>query len=185
MEPFDPDERWPARAATDWCEHATEETLPRRPAEPRGVGGPASLAVVPAIAWNLESLIATDVTTPDGSTLGRVADVGLDLMSGRIAFWILSSDGGADLIAVPWEALSFFRIPELDGDEDEVRFVLDVTSDQLERSPEFDPDDEDDWRAATEPDWLARCYDYYGLTFALYYRGAVIGPNAPFVKKRR
>ena len=51
----------------------------------------------------------------------------------RIGFWILSMDGGADLVVVPWEALTFYRDPETGEEEDSYRLVLNVTSDQLEQ----------------------------------------------------
>lgn len=182
LDPFDPEERpWPARASAQWCERAEEEDLPRRPGESSPAPeGSSALAVHPATAWAVGDLLGRDVTTPDAAHLGSIAEVGLDVNAGRVGFWLLASDAGADLVAVPWEALSFFRRPSAEPDGEAFRLVVEATSKQLERAEEFDVDDEQAWLEANTPEWLERQYETFAIPVLFYRRHAVIQrPSTP------
>jgi sporulation protein YlmC with PRC-barrel domain len=178
LEGFDPDERpWPASASTAWCQRAPKVELPSRPTESEPLTAGSSLAVIPAEAWNLDAIIGRDVTNAAGEQLGRVGALGLDLLQGRVGFWILSADGGADLVAAPWEAITFFRRPGED-EESEARWVVDATETQVERAQEFDPDEEGAWSDRATPEWLETQYESWGLPIALYYRWTGARPVA-------
>ncbi len=177
FEPFDPDQDdWPASAGTNWCPGLSEESMPSRPSQMLPASPSSTLAVVPAVAWKIDALLGNEITAPDGEKLGEIVDLGLDLNSSRIGFWVLELDTGTDQVAVPWEALSFYRTPVTDEeaeDEPTFRFVLEATEEELERAPRFDADDEESWKLSRQPDWLREQYDLYGLSWLLYEQNAV------------
>ena len=69
-----------------------------------------------------------------GEDLGKVDEIMIDILSGQVAYAVLSFGGilrmGNKLFAVPWSAL---RV-----DEDEKCFILDLDKRTLETAPGFD-----------------------------------------------
>ena len=101
------------------------------------------------------TLTGDSVRNAAGDDLGKVNEIMLDILSGRVAYAVLSFGGvlgmGSKLFAVPWNVL---RV-----DEDEKCFVLDVDKRTLENAPGFD---KDNWPDMADPKWGTQVYNYYG-----------------------
>ncbi|CAN0619904.1 protein of unknown function [Burkholderia multivorans] len=86
------------------------------------------------------------VLTVDGEDVGRIKEIMLDVMSGRIAYAVLSSGGmlgiGDKLVAIPWSAFTL--------DAERKCLMLSVSSGQIRNAPGFD---KDHWPAMADPQW--------------------------------
>jgi hypothetical protein len=95
------------------------------------------------------------VRNPEGEELGRIDELMIDILSGRVAYAVLSFGGilnvGNKLFAVPWSAL---RI-----DEDEKCLILDVDRRTLESAPGFD---KENWPDMADTTWGLEVFNYYG-----------------------
>lgn len=87
------------------------------------------------------------IKNPQGEDIGHVEELLVDVRDGRVGYAILSFGGvlgiGDKLFPIPWRELT------LKYDEGETYFVVDVSSDFLDRAPSFD---RDRWPEITE-DW--------------------------------
>jgi sporulation protein YlmC with PRC-barrel domain len=96
------------------------------------------------------------VRNSDGEDLGKIEDLMIDVVNGRIAYAVLSFGGflgmGDKLFAIPWGAMEL--------KEHEHKFVLNVAKDTLKNAPGFD---KDHWPDMTDPDWGLNIYRYYGI----------------------
>jgi len=101
------------------------------------------------------TLAGDSVRNAAGEDLGKVNEIMIDILSGRVAYAVLSFGGvlgmGSKLFAVPWNVL---RV-----DEDEKCFVMDVDKRTLENAPGFD---KDNWPDMADPKWGTQLYSYYG-----------------------
>ncbi|WP_176039481.1 PRC-barrel domain-containing protein [Burkholderia stabilis] len=95
------------------------------------------------------------VLTIDGDDIGKVADIMLDVRSGRIAYAVVASGGvrglGGKLLAVPWNVLAL--------DVERKCFVLPVVTERVRDAPGFD---KDRWPAMADPAWAEALHAYYG-----------------------
>jgi sporulation protein YlmC with PRC-barrel domain len=82
------------------------------------------------------SLTGDKVVNGKDEDLGKIEDIMLDVVSGRVAYAVLSFGGflgmGNKLFAIPWSAMRL--------DEEHKQFVLDVDKQTLETAPGFDKD---------------------------------------------
>jgi sporulation protein YlmC with PRC-barrel domain len=80
------------------------------------------------------SIIGDRVENRQGEHLGRIKDIMLDLQRGNIAYVVLEYGGfmgvGEKLFAIPFI--------DLDLDQTQQKFMLDVEKEQLDRAPGFD-----------------------------------------------
>ena len=101
-----------------------------------------------------DTLTGNDVVNAAGKALGTVKAIMLDVLSGHIAYAVLSFGGilgfGEKLFAIPWQALKL--------DTDNKRFILDIEQDRLANAPGFD---KDHWPTMADPQWVASIYSYY------------------------
>ncbi|MCA3776480.1 MAG: PRC-barrel domain-containing protein [Burkholderia sp.] len=101
------------------------------------------------------TLVGDRVLTMDGDDIGKVADIMLDVRSGRIAYAVVGSGGvrglGDKLLAVPWNMLVL--------DVERKCFVLPVATEHVRDAPGFD---RDRWPAMADPDWAGALHAYYG-----------------------
>ena len=92
------------------------------------------------------TLIGNDVYNLAEEDLGDIKEIMLDMVSGKIAYAVLSYGGllgmGEKLFAVPWGALTL--------DTENKRFILNVEKDKLENAAGFD---KDDWPDVADPAW--------------------------------
>lgn len=95
------------------------------------------------------------VLTMDGDDIGQVADIMLDVRTGRIAYAVVSSRGlpgsGDKLLAVPWNVLVL--------DVERKCFVLPVATERVREAPGFD---RNRWPAMADPVWAEALHAYYG-----------------------
>lgn len=101
------------------------------------------------------TLEGNDVVNNQGEDLGKIKEIMLDVMGGRIAYAVLSSGGflgmGDKLFAIPWGALIL--------DTDRKCFILDVDKDRLKNAPGFD---KDHWPSMADTTWANEIHAYYG-----------------------
>jgi sporulation protein YlmC with PRC-barrel domain len=102
------------------------------------------------------TLSGDDIYNMQGEKLGKVEDIMLDVMSGGIAYVVLSFGGfmgmGDKLFAVPWGALQL--------DEGHHRFMLDVPRERLENAPGFD---KDNWPDMGAESFGEEIYAFWGI----------------------
>ncbi len=100
------------------------------------------------------TLIGDSVVNASGEDLGKIEAIMLDVISGRIAYAVLSFGGflgmGAKLFAIPWSALTL--------DAGEKRFILNVPKERLENAPGFD---KDHWPSMADSTWATQIHAYY------------------------
>jgi hypothetical protein len=100
-------------------------------------------------------VVGDRVVNGRGERLGRIAELMVDMGSGRIAYAVLSFGGvlgvGDKLFAVPWSALRL--------DPDGRQFIFEVEKEKLERAPGFD---KDHWPSSADARWAAEVHSHYG-----------------------
>jgi sporulation protein YlmC with PRC-barrel domain len=100
------------------------------------------------------TLDGNKVITSDGEHVGKIADIMLDVRSGRVAYAVLSEGGflgmGTTLHAIPWNALTL--------DTDEKCFRVDIPAQRLKEDPGFD---KDHWPSMADATWGAQLHQYY------------------------
>jgi sporulation protein YlmC with PRC-barrel domain len=102
-----------------------------------------------------KKVTGTAVTNPAGEDLGRIEDLAIEKVSGRVVYAILSFGGllgiGAKHFALPWEALHYG--PDRDS------YIVEIDPEVLRRAPGFDPDTPPDM---SDRRWGAQIHEYYG-----------------------
>lgn len=100
------------------------------------------------------SLCGDKVRNSKGENLGKIEDIMIDLLDGRIGYAVLSFGGfvgiGEKLFAVPWSVLQL--------DQETHEFVLDVDKETLKNAPGFD---KDNWPDFAEPAFGTRIHVHY------------------------
>jgi hypothetical protein len=100
------------------------------------------------------SIIGTDVVNAKGDNLGEIKEVVIDPETGRVAYAVVAFGGflsmGEKLFAIPFSAFKF--------DQDDNKYVLNVTKERLEKAPGFDADA---WPLMTDEKWNREVYKYY------------------------
>lgn len=109
---------------------------------------------------NIRPVLAASTITGDhvrntaGEDLGRIEEVMLDILTGRIAYAVLSFGGflgiGDKLFAVPWKALQI--------DTAEHEFILDIPRQTLETAPGFD---KKNWPDMADPEFSGPIHRFY------------------------
>lgn len=101
------------------------------------------------------TLVGDDVYNMEGEDLGKVDEIMLDVETGQVAYVVLASGGvlglGGKLFAIPWQALRL--------DEENHRFILNVSKEKLENAPGFDKDNWPDMTAQQFTDQMKAYYD--------------------------
>ena len=104
------------------------------------------------------TLSGDEVYNAQEEHIGKIDEIMLDVVTGRIAYVVLSAGGflgiGDKLFAIPWQA---FHI-----DEPNHRFILDVPKATLENAPGFD---KDNWPDMSSEDFGTKIYGHYGYAF--------------------
>jgi len=102
-----------------------------------------------------KTLISNEVVDREAGALGKITEIMLDVLSGRVAYAVLSFGGflglGEKLFAVPWSALVLDTMNK--------RFMLDVEKERLDGAPGFD---KDHWPNMANLEWAADIHAYYG-----------------------
>ena len=86
--------------------------------------------------------------------LGSVKELMIDVLSGRVAYVVLSVGGflgiGDRLFAIPWEAVNV--------DEDRQCLIVDIDKQRLENAPGFD---KDNWPDMADASWSSGVRTYW------------------------
>ena len=97
------------------------------------------------------------VTNLSGEDIGRVEELMIDVITGRVAYAVLSFGAvmgfGGKLFAMPWSAVTV--------DEDKQRFLVDVSKAALEKMPGFD---KEHWPDLSDLDYANGVYRQWGVT---------------------
>ncbi len=101
-----------------------------------------------------DTLAGDEVKNLDGDHLGTIQNIVLDVVSGRIAYAVMTFGGimgmGEKLFAIPWMALTL--------DADDRCFVMDIDKNQMENAPGFD---KHQWPSMADERWARTVHDYY------------------------
>ncbi|MFG1331042.1 PRC-barrel domain-containing protein [Xanthobacter autotrophicus] len=102
-----------------------------------------------------DMVVGTAVYDPQDEKIGSVERLILEKTSGRVSYAVLSFGGflgiGEDYYPVPWQMLTY--------DEAVGGFRVNISRDQIENAPKYNPSDEYDWSS----DNGRRVSDYYGV----------------------
>lgn len=102
-------------------------------------------------------VIDVDVKNPANENLGKICEVMLDKLTGKVTYVVLESGTflglGGKLFAIPWNAINF--------DANKACFILNIDKESLKSAPGFD---KDHW-----PDMADRTF---GVTVTEYYRSS-------------
>lgn len=103
------------------------------------------------------SLSGDEVYNLKEEKIGKIEEIMIDVQEGVVAYCVLSFGGlmgmGDKLFAIPWSAFSI--------DEENKRFILDVSKDTLKNAEGFD---KNDWPDLSDLDWQSRNYSYYNVS---------------------
>lgn len=106
------------------------------------------------LAIPTDNIVGTKVVNRQNEDLGRVEEVVIDVINGRIAFLVLSFGGflgvGEKLYAVPWKALHYEKEQQV--------YVLNVRPEQIESAPGFE---KEFWPAFTDERWNRNVHAHY------------------------
>jgi sporulation protein YlmC with PRC-barrel domain len=109
----------------------------------------------PIVKANKE-VIGRKVINRQGENLGKIEEVMLDSLPGRVAYAVLSFGGflgvGDKLFAVPWNGLQY--------DPHSEAFVLNADKKLLENAPGFN---KDRWPDMADTTFRSDVYKYYGV----------------------
>lgn len=104
------------------------------------------------------TLLGNDVYNKDGEDLGDIKEFMVDMVTGRVAYAVLSFGGvlglGDKLFAVPWAALTLDTVNK--------RFMLNVPKASLSQAPGFD---KDNWPAMSDRTWASGVHKFYGAPY--------------------
>jgi len=118
-------------------------------------------------AFLMDKIIGSKVLNLQGETLGTIADLVVDIDTGRLVYAVLKAGGflriGEKRFPVPWAALA--ALPS------EGLFFLNQTKAQLEHAPAFDRKQVPDMG---DVQWGANVFKYYGAP-AGYVQGGPVG----------
>ena len=107
----------------------------------------------PIVKTNKE-VVGRKVVNTQGENLGKVEEVMIDAVPGRVAYAVLSFGGflgvGDKLFAVPWKSLNY--------DPQQEAFVINADKRLLEKAPGFE---KNNWPDLADTNWRASIYSYY------------------------
>lgn len=101
------------------------------------------------------TLMGDTVRNGEGDKLGALAEIVIDLDSGRVSYAVLAGGGflgmGDKYFAIPWDLL------QIDTENKEV--IVDVSKEMIQSAPGFD---KDNWPSIEDRKWVSDVYSYYG-----------------------
>jgi len=101
------------------------------------------------------TMIGTNVSNPEGDSLGVIKEIVIEPRSFKVAYVVVSFGGffrmSGKLFAMP---LGLFRY-----DANKSEYILDLAKEKLEEAPGFDPEH---WPSMANETWHREVFDYYG-----------------------
>lgn len=121
---------------------------------PTGAGSRPEHPLIPA-----ERVNGTDVYNTDGEKIGKVEDVAIEKVSGKVAYAIMSFGGflgiGERYHPVPWGLLRY--------DVEKRGYVIPCDREALEKAPSFEPEVLSGWDDAGFREAVYAYYTPYGV----------------------
>jgi sporulation protein YlmC with PRC-barrel domain len=146
---------WPAEANVGWTPEPGSYAAMRIDQANHGAPGSADHKKRESMICKLSDLRKQDLSEPDGTRLGEITDVGIDL-SGHVSYVIVSVRGKCHMtVAVPWSALTVGD----DFEKDDMRLTLPMSRTRLGQAPQVLPG-KDNLPRLTNPEWIASVYGY-------------------------
>ncbi|MFN0093848.1 MAG: PRC-barrel domain-containing protein [Dehalococcoidia bacterium] len=109
-----------------------------------------------SLVLSASTLAGDKVRNLDGEDLGKIAEIMIDLESGRVAYAVVAFGSGflhsGKLLAIPWQSLAV--------DQGDKKFILNVPRATLEAAEGFD---NDHWPDMADPAFRTRTYGHYGV----------------------
>ncbi len=169
---FDKD-NWRDLTEVEWWQDV-DKRYGRQKTTSSAVEAGASLAPAKQL-FRASDLKTRPIEDPDGAKIASMHELVIDPRADRIAYAVLTVGGalgaGEKTIAVPWESVKI--MPSKDNPK-MVSLTLSATEEQLANAPEFLVTS-DGWETASQPDYLARVYEHYGLP--IYWKVEAIEPK--------
>jgi hypothetical protein len=101
-----------------------------------------------------KEVVGLDVLNGSKENLGKIEEIMLDKISGRVAYVVLSCGGflgmGEKLFAIPWNAFHY--------DPKEKAFLLKIDKEKLKNAPSFD---KNNWPDMADRIWGESLSKYY------------------------
>lgn len=108
-------------------------------------------------AISASSVIGTDVKNLQDDNLGKIEEIMLDVINGRVMYAVLSFGGflgvGNKLFAIPWQALRY--------DHAANAYRLAADKERLKNAPGFD---KDEWPDTSDAAWSNGLHEFYGVS---------------------
>lgn len=108
-------------------------------------------------AVSASTVIGTDVKNLQDENLGKIEEIMLDVINGRVMYAVLSFGGflglGNKLFAIPWQALRY--------DHAANAYRLAADKERLKNAPGFD---KDEWPDTTDAAWSNGLHEFYGVS---------------------
>jgi hypothetical protein len=102
-----------------------------------------------------DEIIDVEVKNPADESLGKICEVMLDKVGGKVAYVVLESGSflgiGGKLFALPWHSISY--------DPSKECFILNVDKEKLKSAPGFD---KNNWPDMADRAWGTSISQYYG-----------------------
>ena len=105
--------------------------------------------------FKISTLRDDEIRSADGTKIGDVDNVVIDLNNGHILFVTLAGrhvDRHDEYVAIPWGAL------HIEGSDDRTHLVLNMSKEQLKTAPAFK---EDNWANITDTAFLKNVFAFY------------------------
>jgi hypothetical protein len=99
-------------------------------------------------------VIGVSVKNLEKENLGKIEEIILDKVSGKVSYVVLNSGSflglGGKLFALPWNAIKY--------DKSDEAFILNVDKEELRDAPGFD---KDHWPDMADPKWAQTITEFY------------------------
>jgi hypothetical protein len=102
-----------------------------------------------------EKVAGTSVENTKGDSLGKIEEIMIDKVSGRVGYAVLNYGSflgmGGKLFALPWDILKY--------DTKRDAYIIGIPEERLKAAPSFD---DGSWPDMGDPTWGKGIHDYYG-----------------------
>lgn len=108
-----------------------------------------------AVVKARENVVDVDVKNPAKENLGKIEEIMIDKLSGRVAYLVLSAGGflgiGEKYFPLPWNSIKY--------DTNEDCFILNMDKERFKNAPGFD---KNSWPDMADRQWGEKVSQYYG-----------------------
>src|SRR5262249_13784336 len=108
---------------------------------------PDTLTALPGVLWSTETLLGSDVKTPQGQNVGDLKQLMIDPHTGRVMYAVVGMGGflgmGEKSVIVPWHAIEIARTGK--------SLVLHLSPQMLQQAPIYEKGKESVYAPGSEP----------------------------------